>query len=490
MFENKIKKIWRGVIALVLILAFGLWGCSNSGSSKKERFPCFEYGGDETQVTGYKEKDNSGNACSLDVVIPEGVTHIAEDAFKDKGITSVTFPESVEDIGANAFAGNTFSSYVYIPNESATVNVNAFDVSVTVAKEGTDDCFIRDANDNTVLTAFPCSAETTIEIPSDIVSIEDGVFENKGLTSVTFFSGLESIGNNAFKDNDLESLNIPNTVTDIGNNAFEGNTNLAWVYIRNSSASVGADAFPNGHAVVVNFYCFQFSGNQISSYYDNNSETNQACSRDVEIPQGITSIKEYGFFNNSITSVTIPDTMTTIRERAFYLNSLESVIIPNSVTSIGVAAFANNSLTSVTLPENLTSIGDSVFANNSLTSVIIPESVTSIGEYAFEYSSLESVTIPENVTSIGESAFSNNSLTSVDIPDGVTTIEEYTFAGNALVSVTIGSGVTTIEVDAFTDNDDLTDVCIEANSADVTVETGAFPAGVTPTYESDGDCSN
>ena len=31
MVENKNKKIWVGVISLGLILAFGLWGCSDSG---------------------------------------------------------------------------------------------------------------------------------------------------------------------------------------------------------------------------------------------------------------------------------------------------------------------------------------------------------------------------------------------------------------------------------------------------------------------------
>ena len=32
----RLKKIWGGVISLALILAFGLWGCSNFGSSKTE----------------------------------------------------------------------------------------------------------------------------------------------------------------------------------------------------------------------------------------------------------------------------------------------------------------------------------------------------------------------------------------------------------------------------------------------------------------------
>ena len=98
------KKICGGVISLVLILAF--WGCSDSGSSKT--FACFEYGDDETEITGYKDKDSDGNVCSLDVEIPDEITSIAEGAFQDKGLMSLEIPNSVTDIGANAFTGNSF----------------------------------------------------------------------------------------------------------------------------------------------------------------------------------------------------------------------------------------------------------------------------------------------------------------------------------------------------------------------------------------------
>ena len=86
-----------------------------------------------------------------------------------------------------------------------------------------------------------------ITIPAGVTSIEEGVFENKGLTSVTLPSVLESIGNNAFKDNDLEDLTIPETVTDIGDNAFAGNSRLTdAIQILDIDAEIANDAFPNG----------------------------------------------------------------------------------------------------------------------------------------------------------------------------------------------------------------------------------------------------
>ncbi|MCX5972798.1 MAG: leucine-rich repeat domain-containing protein [Chloroflexi bacterium] len=133
----------------------------------------------------------------------------------------------------------------------------------------------------------------------------------------------------------------------------------------------------------------------------------------------VTSIGNYAFYNNALTSVTIPNSVTTIGDFAFEANALTSVTIPNSVTSIGTGAFYNNALTSVTIGNSVTSIGYGAFSSNALTSVTIGSSVTTIGDYAFDTNALTSVTIPNSVTSIGNYAFYKNDLASV------------TFLGNA-----------------------------------------------------------
>ena len=70
-----------------------------------------------------------------------------------------------------------------------------------------------------------------------------------------------------------------------------------------------------------------------------------------------------------------------------YLNNKEitDLVIPEGVTTIGDYAFYNCSgLTSVTIPGSVTTIGDFAFYNCSgLTSVTIPGSVKTIGNYAF-----------------------------------------------------------------------------------------------------------
>jgi len=130
----------------------------------------------------------------------------------------------------------------------------------------------------------------------------------------------------------------------------------------------------------------------------------------------VTSIGDHVFHQKQLTGeLIIPNSVTSIGNYAFSSNQLTSVTIPNSVTSIGTEAFRYNQLTSVTIPNSVTSIGSGAFSDNQLTSVTIPNSVTSIGTEAFRTNQLTSVTIPNSVTSIGTSAFSNNRLTSVII---------------------------------------------------------------------------
>ena len=189
--------------------------------------------------------------------------------------------------------------------------------------------------------------------------------------------------------------------------------------------------------------------------------------KDIVIPDSVTSIDSYAFYNcDGLTNIYYKGDIASwcgisglgnlmSSSRALYINGEKlkgDLVIPDSVANIGDSAFSGCSgLTSVTIGNSVTSIGVCAFYGCSgLTSVTIPNIVTNIGDSAFSgCSGLTNVTIGNNVTSIGNSAFRGCSgLTSITVPDSVTSIGSFAFSGcsglatvnwNATACTTTGS---------------------------------------------------
>ena len=170
-----------------------------------------------------------------------------------------------------------------------------------------------------------------------------------------------------------------------------------------------------------------------TKYYTVNDEIGKfmfyCCAnlKEIELPDGVTSIGDYAFYCDALTSIDIPDNVTSIGNDTFsYCDALTTVTIGDGVTSIGSYAFIScDALTTVTIGDGVTSIGSHAFCGcDALTSIDIPDGVTSIGDYAFyDCDVLTTVTIGDGVTSISEKAFKDcNALTTVTIGDGVTSI--------------------------------------------------------------------
>ena len=345
-----------------------------------------------------------------DVVIPEGVESIGNDAFSGcSGLKSVTIPSGVESISSRAFSGCSGLTSVTIPSSVTSIGSSAFS---------------------------GCSGLTSVTIPSSVESIGSSAFYDcSGLTSVTIPSSVESIGTCAFQGcSRLTSVTIPSSVTLIGNDVFYGCSGLTSVTILANVKSISSSAF-------------------------------YGCSglKSVTIPEGVESIGNNAFSGcRGLKSVTIPSGVKSIGDDAFWgCSGLTSVTIPSSATSIGKKAFADCSgLKSVKITDlaawcqinfgsddaNPLYYAHKLYLNDvEITDLTIPSSVTNIGYSAFSgCSGLKSVTIPSSVTSIGYRAFSGCSgLKSVTIPSSVTNIGSSAFYGcSGLESVYVGKGDT------------------------------------------------
>ena len=301
--------------------------------------------------------------------------------------------------------------------------------------------------------------------------ISNTYIDGKGV--ITFDGDVTTIGVDAFRNcTTLTNITIPDSVTTIGEKAFCNCSSLTNITIGDSVTMIGSNAFSSCSSLTcvnitdVAAWCdISFDGYYANPfYYADNLYVNGELVTDLVIPDGVTTIGNYAFYNcSSLTSITIPDSVTSIGDSAFYnSSSLTSVTIGDSVTMIGSNAFSScSSLTCITIPDSITTVGNRAFYNctnlqefkgkfasydgrcliidgvlNSfapynLTEYSIPDVVTMIGSNAFNNCrGLTSITIPDSVTSIGDSAFYGcRGLTSITIPDSVTSIGDSAFYG-------------------------------------------------------------
>lgn len=468
----------------------------------------------------------SGCTGLKSITIPNSVSQIGSFAFSScTGLTSVTIGSRVQSMGSNTFSNChailRVNSLAHTPPSSgdwifeSSVRENALLCVPSGCKEAYRESnywkdfmmseFVYDfemngiyyaiTGDRTVAVVMgPYSGDINIPTMTSymgtvyrVTSIAHEAFwRSSGVTSVTIPGSVTSIDNNAFTEcSGLTSITIPQSVTSIGYVAFAGCSGLTSINV--ASGNTVYDSRDNCNAII-------------------ETATNRllvACINTV-IPNTVTTIGDYAFYNTAITSVTIPNSVTSIEGGAFMsCSALKSVIclattpphievgsifgtfedntyengtlyVPQGCKSVYQAAdgwkdfstfkeltydFMVNGIcytitgdNTVEVCENPTLYSGDLVVPISVTYDVKTYQVTGIGDYAFEgCTGLTRITIPSSVTYIGDAAFSNCGLVTLTIPNSVTTIGWFAFSYcNALSSVTIGASVTSIGEYAFT----------------------------------------
>lgn len=240
-----------------------------------------------------------GECTDIDITIPSHhndipIKQIKEKAFiKNDKIASVSIPDTVTEIGFNAFYEcknlkfELYENGFYLGNPS-----NPYAFLITFDEEFKGDAVIHE--DTKVLA-------------------NSSFYHNDNITSVKFPEGLTVIGTRAFHlCINIKGVSIPNSVKHIGSEAFWGCKSIKIVYIGSGVESWGGGAF--------------------------------SCCEGIErltFGDGIKLIGERAFsMCSGLTEVVIPKSVTVIEESAFgYCKKLKSVSLSSNVKFIGLHAF-------------------------------------------------------------------------------------------------------------------------------------------------------
>lgn len=198
---------------------------------------------------------------NLTLQLPSTITYIGSGAFYITGLTSLELPSGLKIIGENAFGMNNISS-LKIPSSVEIIGSLAFDFN-----ENLESLEFFGADDNTSNLkiigerAFYSNNLSSLIIPSSVETIEAEAFSYNGIKNLIFLgaeeytSNLKIVGDYAFSDCNLDYQNeslylqIPNDITSMGNGVFENNSNLR--YIRFTGDYTGFGEYWNGSAVIL-----------------------------------------------------------------------------------------------------------------------------------------------------------------------------------------------------------------------------------------------
>ena len=448
------------------------------------------------------------------LTIQEGVNTIGENAFSGcTGLTELTLPSSLTEIGAGAFCNSVALKTIYcdidkdIDGNLIQYNDNIFPASFNTqteifvpegsisAYQGQDGWKAYSAYyvegrriPNTPAEDYPtmvfeflsgAKKATLTNITSiEAVDDEDGLIKIPGTVRYNNkYYEVNTIGQDIFKNVDkskIKKLQIQDGVQTISANAFDGCNNLKIVWLPYSLVQIGDNAF-RGCNSITHIGCL---ANKVPIISESTFPKYSAClivhsdRKDAYLQNKywhkFVEEKDQVFEGEFIDAFNYKDVNYICVEdvngkSAILTSSSDDVVIPEkiplgnndyNVTTIAEYAFENNkNITKAELPSTIKVVGAYAFQNCTyLKEVKLPSNLTNISTATFKGDNkLESISLSQNLEKIGDDAFSGCAgLTQIEFPNTLTHIGVNAFNGNTnLESMVLPNGIKEIREQAF-----------------------------------------
>lgn len=369
-------------------------------------------------------------------------------------LSSITIPNTVTTIAANAFKGCTaLTGDLIIPRSVSTIGDSAFEgctgldgdivISSTVENMG-QKAFSSCSNLNSIIVKAPTPPDVLANIFDDtnecpIFVTATKVNEYKNQTNWSDYSDrIYAIGEDPFP----KFLDENGLLTDSNDTKYTG------VIYQINESTQKATAKQNPSVAATNIVILR------KVIYNNVKYT-------------VDTIADNGFKSHStLTTISMPNTLVTIGDSAFYdCRSIQGeIVIPDSVKTIGNSAFSNCSGQEKTLKigNGVETIGGGAFCFSGFEGdLVIPSSVKTIGEGAFFDNAFSGdLVIPASLESVDETAFGAcGGFDSITVENGN---QNYYSKNNCLISKQDKILILGCDNSTIPQNEGLTKICDHA----------------------------
>lgn len=450
---------------------------------------------------------SSASDASGDLIIPSVVSYNEENysvvklaercCWLNDEITSVVIPNTVKEIGSEAFYGCEKIITITLPNRIRLIGDYAFAYCFGLESVNISDNIDETFNEDGEVGVFAfreCSSLTSVTLPTNITKIGSQSFCScRNLKSIKFPERLTDIKESAFSSCGLTSVVLPESLTYIGNRAFEY-CDLVEIKIPKSVTYIDVDAFYG------NYDLNTVTIDEGNSVYDSRDNCNaiietatdkllRAC-RNTIIPASVKIIGRDAFFYMDSITITIPSTLQSLEINAIVYCRDLNVVVEDGKDVLSGLSFPRCKINNFHLGRNIESsipIRGATYEERDqayIKNLTIGKSVSSIPHNYFGdcsemletisvdkensvYSSPDNCNalisnhnkslllsckntfIPNGVEIIGDSAFVHSPIQNITIPQSVRVIGDRAFQAAHLQNISIPKTVESLGFWAF-----------------------------------------